>query len=196
MTETGSPVQCRTCGCLIIFSENNMSQTGVLIPMNFSNNKFGGKGQNHNCRPTYKAPDPSTIDMHVFCPSCLTEHDRRIHPVCPTCFKLLCLKCNHKWIATTFNMYDVTDYGEILRECPECGSMDYESIEDIESWKKAWDQREEMLGLLKCKNCKGKNWIGPAPLVYRKSTKNRDPNKSTTIVSYVEDLPYRDWWKT
>jgi hypothetical protein len=195
MTETGNPVQCRTCGFLIIFSENNMSQTGVLIPMNFSNNKFGGKGTNHNCRPQYKAPDPSEIDMHVFCPSCLTEYDRRIVPWCPCCFKLMCLECNSKWIATTFNMFDIANDGEVLRECPNCGSMENEKIEDVESWKKAWDQREEMVGLLKCPRCKGKNWIGPAPLVYRKVIKKKKDSNSV-IVSFVEDLPYRDWWKT
>lgn len=162
--------------------------------MNFTDNKYGARGTNHNCRPQYAAPDPGKTDMHVFCPSCLTEHDRREVPWCPCCFKLYCIKCRYKWIATMFNIIGVQDDGEVIRECPSCGSMEYERIEDVESWQKAWDKREEMVGFLKCRNCKGKNWIGPAPLFYRRSTKNRDPNKSTTIVSYVEDLPYRNYW--
>jgi hypothetical protein len=182
------PTQCRNCGYLIHFSENKISQTGKMIPINFTDNKFGKRGENHNCRPQYKAIDPKTIDMYVFCPSCLTNYDRRETPWCPCCFKLKCLKCNGLWIATTHNMIGIDPEGEIIRECVYCGSMDYEMIEDVESWRKAWDERAEMVGLLKCPRCKGKNWIGPAPLVYHRST-------SSSAVSFVPNLPYRDWWK-
>lgn len=188
MTETGVSVPCRSCGCLIIFSDNNISQTGIPIPMNFSDNKFGARGVNHNCRPKYAAPDPSKTDMHVFCPSCLTEHDRRIHPWCPCCFKLLCHECGLQWVATTFNIMEVLDDGEVLRECPNCGSMNYEQVEDIESWHIAWKRREGMVAALKCEKCGGTNWINPPPLNYRRST-------TKVAVSLVPDLPYRDYWK-
>ena len=189
------PIPCRLCKCLIFFSENKISQTGKMIPINFTDGKGGKRGENHNCRPTYEPIDPRTIDMHVFCNSCLTYYDRREVPWCPCCFKIQCKSCGGLWIATIFNMVAIDPDGEVMRDCPWCGSMDYKMIEDIESWKKAWDNREEMVGLLKCKNCKGKNWISPAPIRYRRSTKNKDPYKPTTIVSFVEDLPYRNWWK-
>lgn len=189
-------VPCRLCGHLIFFSENNISRSGIPIPMNFTNNKFGARGTNHNCRPTYKAPDPSKIDMRVFCSSCLNYHDRRIHPWCPCCWKLKCTKCGNMWIPTTLNIKCVDDEGEVYRECIACGSMEIEMVENVESWRIAWDKKEEIVGAFKCKNCKGKNWIGPPPINIRRSTKNKDPNRSTTIVSFVEDLPYKDWWKT
>jgi hypothetical protein len=192
---SAEPVQCKKCGCLIHFSENNISRTGIPIPMNFTDNKFGGRGTNHNCRPQYAAPNPEHTDMHVFCPSCLTEHDRRIIPWCPTCFKLLCRKCNRKFIATTFNVVDILYDGEVVRACPNCNSIDNEMIEDVESWQRAWDKRQEIVGLLKCPRCKGKNWIGPPPLRYRLSTKPKDPNKSVTIANIVEDAPYENYWK-
>jgi hypothetical protein len=159
-----------------------------MIPINFTDGKGGKKGENHNCRSKYEAIDPRTIDMRVFCNSCLTYFDRRETPWCPCCFKLKCLECGGLWIATTHNMIGIVPDGEVIRECVVCGSMEYELIEDVESWRKAWNEREKMVGLLKCPRCKGKNWIGPAPLVYHRST-------SSSAVSFVADLPYRDWWK-
>jgi len=192
---SSDPTQCRKCGCLIHFSENNISRTGIPIPMNFTNNKFGARGTNHNCRPQYAAPDPSKTNMHVFCPSCLTYYDKRDTPWCPCCFKLKCKKCNELWVPTMYNILYVDMYGEVIRECPYCGSIDYELIEDVESWQRAWDKRSEVVGLLKCPRCKGKNWIGPTPIVYRKSTKSKNPDNCTQIVSITEDQPYDNYWK-
>lgn len=161
--------------------------------MNYTDNKFGARGTNHNCRPKYEAPDVSKIDMHVFCPSCTTYHNRRIYPWCPCCWKLQCLSCGNKWVPNIYNVKCVDEESEVYRECIECGGMDIDLVEDVESWRNAWDHREEVVGMLKCKNCKGKNWIGPSPVNIRRSPKGK---VVSTIVSFVSDLPYKDWWKT
>ena len=51
------------------------------------------------------------------------------------------------WIPTALNIKCVDDEGEVYRECIECGSMEIEMVENVESWRIAWDKRAGNCGI-------------------------------------------------